>query len=48
MTDSTGEIQTQYLYDPFGTTTAIGVQLDNLHEFTGRESEAFFYARSAK
>src|SRR5206468_3310903 len=40
MTDNTGKIQTQYLYDPYGKTTAAGLLLDNNYQFTGREQEA--------
>jgi RHS repeat-associated protein len=46
LTDGSGTIQTQYSYDPFGTTTASGSSTTNSFAYTGRESDAvglYFY-----
>ena len=39
LTDSTEAIKTQYVYDPFGSTTVIGEGSDNPFQYTGRESD---------
>jgi RHS repeat-associated protein len=44
--DSTGTVQTQYTYDPFGKTTTSGVANGNNNHFTGRENDPaglYFY-----
>ncbi len=46
LTDSTGSIQTQYSYDPFGNTTATGQASSNPYQFAGRENDgtgSYFY-----
>jgi RHS repeat-associated protein len=46
LTDSTGAIQTQYTYEPFGKTTSSGAASFNTFEFTGRENDGtglYFY-----
>ncbi len=46
LTDSTGAIQTQYTYEPFGNTTASSSPSTNPYQFTGRENDAtglYFY-----
>jgi RHS repeat-associated protein len=37
--DSSGTVQTQYTYDPFGKTTASGSSSTNTFQFTGREND---------
>ena len=39
LTDSTGTIQTQYSYDPFGDTGTSGQASSNPYQFTGREND---------
>ena len=39
LTDSTGTIQTQYSYDPFGNSAASGQASSNPYQFTGREND---------
>lgn len=44
--DSNGVLQTQYTYDPFGTTTATGSTSGSASQFTGRENDGtglYFY-----
>ncbi len=44
--DSTGAVQTQYTYDPFGRTTASGIASGNNYQYTGRENDPtglYFY-----
>jgi len=46
LTDSTGALQTQYTYEPFGNTTASGAATTNSFAYTGRELDAtglYFY-----
>jgi RHS repeat-associated protein len=46
LTDSTGAIQTQYTYEPFGNTTVGGRASNNSFQFTGRENDGtglYFY-----
>jgi RHS repeat-associated protein len=46
LADSTGEVQTQYTYDPFGNTTSTGTATGNANEYTGREFDEtglYFY-----
>jgi RHS repeat-associated protein len=38
--DGSGTIQTQYTYQPFGTTSVSGTSTSNPYQFTGRESDA--------
>jgi len=40
LTDSTGTIQTQYSFDPFGSTTSSGASTTNSYAYTGRELDA--------
>ncbi|HEY9157294.1 RHS repeat-associated core domain-containing protein [Candidatus Binatus sp.] len=39
LTDSTGAIQTQYAYEPFGNGTSIGAASTNSYQYTGREND---------
>jgi RHS repeat-associated protein len=39
LSDSTGAVQTEYTYEPFGNTTATGVTNSNPFQFTGREND---------
>ena len=39
LTDSTGTIQTQYSYDPFGNSASSGQASSNPYQFTGREND---------
>jgi RHS repeat-associated protein len=46
LADSSGNIVTQYTYDPFGSTTMTGVSSTNTFEYTGRENDntgLYFY-----
>jgi len=46
LTDSTGTLQTQYTYEPFGNTTASGLGSANPFQYTGRENDGtglYFY-----
>lgn len=46
LVDSSGVVQTQYTYDPFGNTTVLGTASANLFQYTGRESddnELYYY-----
>jgi len=49
LTDTTGNLQTQYSYDPFGSATASGHASSNPLRFTGRENDGtapdFYRAR---
>jgi len=49
LTDSNGVAQTQYSFDPFGSSTATGVASSNSSKFTGREDDGtsllFYRAR---
>jgi len=47
LTDSTGTIQTNYGYQPYGARTATGATNSNTYQFTGRErtSTMFVYDR---
>ncbi len=40
LADSTGTIQTQYTYEPFGNTIASGQANANPYQYTGRENDA--------
>jgi RHS repeat-associated protein len=45
LTDSSGTIQTQYIYEPFGNTSAMGSSA-NPYQYTGRENDGtglYFY-----
>jgi len=48
LTDSSGNIQTQYSYDPFGQTTVTGAVSANTHQYTGRENDgaSLYYYRA--
>lgn len=48
LTDETGTIKTQYAYDPYGNTTAIGEPSDNSFQYTGRENDGtgLYYYRA--
>ena len=39
LTDETGVIKTQYIYDPFGNVTVSGEPSDNPFQFAGREND---------
>ncbi|MGH7961039.1 MAG: RHS repeat-associated core domain-containing protein, partial [Candidatus Binatia bacterium] len=39
LTDSTGMVQTEYTYAPFGRTTVTGAASSNSQQFTGREND---------
>lgn len=39
LTNSSGAVQTEYTYDPFGATTASGTASSNASQFTGREND---------
>ncbi|WP_414645318.1 RHS repeat-associated core domain-containing protein [Candidatus Binatus sp.] len=39
LTDTTGAIQTEYGYEPFGSTTTSGASNGNSYQFTGREND---------
>lgn len=46
LTDGTGAIQTQYLFDPFGNTTSSGAASTSSFQYTGRENDRtglYFY-----
>jgi RHS repeat-associated protein len=46
LADSTGALQTQYTFEPFGNTTVTGASTTNTFAFTGRELDAaglYFY-----
>jgi RHS repeat-associated protein len=43
LTDSAGELQTQYTYDPFGSTTMSGTGNSNSFQFTSRENDGTGY-----
>jgi RHS repeat-associated protein len=46
LTDSTGAVQTQYTYEPFGNTSVSGSTSANPYQFTGRENDGtglYFY-----
>ena len=46
LTDSSGTIQTQYTYEPFGNVTLSGAANGNSYQFTGRENDGtglYFY-----
>ncbi|NOS81046.1 MAG: RHS repeat-associated core domain-containing protein, partial [Nitrospira sp.] len=46
--DSTGTLQTQYTYEPFGYTTQTGQTNTNLYKYTGREDDGsgLYYYRA--
>jgi RHS repeat-associated protein len=48
LADGSGSVQTEYTYDPFGTTTASGAGTNNPFSFTGRELDGttFYSYRS--
>jgi RHS repeat-associated protein len=48
LADSTGAVQTQYSYEPFGKTTATGAASNNSQKYTGREDDGtgLYYYRA--
>jgi len=48
LVDNSGVVQTQYSYEPFGTTTATGAANGNTLQFTGRENDGtgLYYYRA--
>lgn len=48
LTDATGAVQTQYIYDPFGATTITGAATTNSFGFAGRENDTagLYYYRA--
>jgi RHS repeat-associated protein len=48
LTNSTGGIQTQYTYEPFGNTTVFGASSGNSYQYTGRENDgtSLYYYRA--
>ena len=48
LADSTGAIQTQYAYEPFGNTTTSGASSANSYQYTGRENDStgLYYYRA--
>ncbi len=48
LSDSSGAVQTQYTYEPFGKTSASGTVSTNSLQFTGRENDdtALYYYRA--
>ena len=48
LADSTGAVQTEYTYEPFGKTTATGVSNTNPFQYTGRENDGtgLYYYRA--
>ncbi len=46
LTDSTGTVQTQYSYEPFGNTTSSGLSASNPAQYTGQDNDGtglYFY-----
>jgi RHS repeat-associated protein len=48
LTDSTGALQTQYTYEPYGNTTITGTSSSNRYQYTGRENDTtgLYYYRA--
>jgi RHS repeat-associated protein len=48
LTDNTGAVQTEYTYEPFGTTTTSGAASTNATQYTGRENDGtgLYYYRA--
>ena len=48
LADSSGIVQTEYTYEPFGTTTTTGVSSTNPFHYTGRENDGtgLYYYRA--
>jgi RHS repeat-associated protein len=48
LADSSGTVQTEYAYEPFGRTTATGASSSNPYQFTGRENDGtgLYYYRA--
>jgi len=48
LTDSTGTVQAQYTYEPFGNTTMAGPASSNSYQYTGRENDGtgLYYYRT--
>ncbi len=48
LTDTTGNIGTTYVYEPYGATTQTGAPSTNPHQYTGRESDGtgLYYYRA--
>ena len=48
LTDNTGTVQTEYMYEPFGNTTVNGTSSTNAFQYTGRENDGIglYYYRA--
>jgi RHS repeat-associated protein len=48
LTDNTGTVQTEYTYEPFGTTMVNGAASTNPFQYTGRENDGtgLYYYRA--
>ncbi|MDR3390939.1 MAG: RHS repeat-associated core domain-containing protein [Sulfuriferula sp.] len=48
LTDTSGVIQTQYSYEPYGNATVMGASSDNAYQYTGRENDntGLYYYRA--
>jgi len=48
LTDSTGTVQTQYTYEPFGNASLVGLNDSNTNQYTARENDGtgLFYYRA--
>lgn len=48
LTNSSGSVETEYTYEPFGSTSASGTSSSNSAQFTGRENDAtgLYYYRA--
>lgn len=48
LTDTSGVIQTQYSYEPYGNATVMGAPSDNAYQYTGRENDntGLYYYRA--
>lgn len=48
LANSSGAVQTQYTYDPYGATTSSGTASSNSYDFTGRQSDSsgLYYYRA--
>jgi len=48
VTDAAGAVQTEYTYEPFGTTTSTGSSNTNPYQYTGRENDGtgLYYYRA--
>ena len=48
LADTAGAVQTEYTYEPFGTTTVAGAPSANSFQYTGRENDGtgLYYYRA--